>query len=105
MVSETDLGSATLEERAVKLARIDLTKRASSFDETLAKYIPSTEQDDFILVISSQYSDNLQKQLADMKLRRPSLHWLMPCYKASQKVNIDPSLADSYTRWEVLGHD
>jgi uncharacterized protein (DUF58 family) len=105
VVSETDLGSATLEERAVKLARIDLTKRASSFDETLAKYIPSTEQDDFILVISSQYSDNLQKQLADMKLSRPSLHWLMPCYKASQKVNIDPSLADSYTRWEVLGHD
>ena len=105
VVSETDPGSATLEERAIKLARIDLTKRASSFTETLEKYIPLTEQDDFILVISPQFSDNLQKQLAEMKLRRPSLHWLMPCYKASQSVNIDPLLTDSYTRWEVLGHD
>ena len=105
VISETDLGSATLEDRAIQLARIDLTKRASDFAEILEKYIPSTDQDDFIIVISPHFSDNFQKQLAEMKLRRPSLNWLMPCYKASPAVTVDHALTSSYMRWEVLGHD
>lgn len=105
VISETDLGSAALEDRAIQLARIDLTKRASDFAEILEKYISSTDQDDFIIVISPHFSDNFQKQLAEMKLRRPSLNWLMPCYKASPAVNVDPAITSSYMRWEVLGHD
>ena len=105
VISETDLGSATLDERAIMLARIDLKKQAVPFSETLEKYIPSTDSDDFILLISPQFNGSFRPLLTDIKSRRPSLQWLMPCYKITPDANPEPSIADSYIRWEVIGND
>ena len=105
VVSETDLGSASLEERGIMLARIDLKKNAVPFEEILEKYIPSTDRDDFILLISPQFNGSFRPMLANIKMRRPSLHWLMPCYKITPDANPEPAIADSYTRWEVIGSD
>ena len=105
VISETDLGSATLDERAIMLARIDLKKQAVPFSETLEKYIPSTDSEDFILLISPQFNGSFRPLLTDIKTRRPSLLWLMPCYKITPDANPEPSIADSYIRWEVIGND
>ena len=105
VISETDLGSATLDERAIKLARIDLKKKVIPFVETLEKYMPSTDREDFILLISPQYNGSFRTLLPYLKSRRPSLQWLMPCYKITPDANPEPSIADSYIRWEVIGND
>lgn len=104
-VSETDLGSATLDERGIMLARIDLKKPAVPFTTILKKYLPTTEQEDFILVISPQFNGDFRPLLAETKLHRPSLHWLMPCYKTTPDAEPEAVLADSYTRMEVIGND
>ena len=105
VISETDLGSATLDERAIMLARIDLKQPAGSFVETLEKYIPATESDDFILIISPQFNGDFRPVLLDMKSRRPSLFWLMPGYKTTPDANPEAEIAPSYMRWEVRGND
>ncbi|MBR3279786.1 MAG: DUF58 domain-containing protein [Lachnospiraceae bacterium] len=105
VISETDLGSASLDERAVMLARIDLKKHSEPFAGTLEKYIPSTDRDDFILVISPQFNGSFRPVLADVKSRRPSLRWLMPCYKTTPDADPEPLIADSYIRWEIIGND
>lgn len=105
VISETDLGSATLDERAIMLARIDLKQPAGSFVETLEKHIPATESDDFILIISPQFNGDFRPVLLDMKSRRPSLFWLMPGYKTTPDANPEAEIAPSYMRWEVRGND
>jgi uncharacterized protein (DUF58 family) len=105
VVSETDLGSATLDERAIMLARIDLKNPAQSFAETLEKYIRATERDDFIVIISPQYNGDFRPLLAEMKSRRPSLFWLMPSYRTTPDAEPEPEIAPSYMRWEVRGND
>lgn len=105
VISETDLGSATLDERAVMLARIDLKKQTVPFAETLEKYIPATDSDDFILLISPQFNGSFRSVLTEIKARRPSLQWLMPCYRTTPDADPEPSVADSYIRWEVIGND
>ncbi len=104
-VSETDLGSGTLQERAVMLAKIDLKQPAIPFAEILEKYISSTDRDDFILLISPQFNGSFRPLLADIKSRRPALHWLMPSYRTTPDANPEPAIASSYTRWEVIGND
>lgn len=104
-ISETDLGSETLEERAIMLARIDLKKTVVPFEEILEKYISSTDRDDFILVISPQFNGNFRSLISEVKTRRPSVHWLMPSYKMTPDANPEPDISYSYIRWEVLGHD
>lgn len=104
-ISETDLGSETLEERAIMLARIDLKKTVVPFEEILEKYISSTDRDDFILVISPQFNGNFRSLISEVKTRRPSVHWLMPSYKMTPDANPEPDISSSYIRWEVLGHD
>ena len=46
VISETESGFETLEERAVMLARIDLKKPVVPFAEILEKHIPATDRDD-----------------------------------------------------------
>lgn len=105
VISETDLGTATLDERAVMLARIDLKKEAIPFSETLENYIPSTDSSDFILLISAQYNGSFRPLLADIKSKRPALRWLMPCYRTTPDAAPEPFIEDSYIRWEVIGSD
>lgn len=104
-ISETDLGSATLEERAVMLARIDLKKPVVPFEEIIEKYLSSTDRDDFILIISPQFNGSFRPLLSEAKSRRPSVHWLMPSYKITPDANPEPDIAPSYIRWEVIGND
>ena len=104
-ISETDLGSATLEERVVMLARIDLKKPVVPFEEIIEKYLSSTDRDDFILIISPQFNGSFRPLLSEAKSRRPSVHWLMPSYKITPDANPEPDIAPSYIRWEVIGND
>ena len=105
VISEKASGFDTLEERAIMLARIDLKQPAIPFEEIVEKYISSTNRDDFILVISPQYNGTFRPVLADMKSRRDSTHWLMPCHRSTPDAKPEPEIAGSYTRWEVLGSD
>ena len=105
VVSESDPGSASVDKRAVMLAGIDLKEPVVSFAATVEKYISSTDQSDFIVLISPQFSDSFRYLLADIKTLRPSLLWVMPCYKTTPETALEPSISDSYLRWEVVGYD
>ena len=105
VISGTDPGPSALRERAVMLARIDLKKPAVPFEEILEKYIPSTDRDDFILIISPQSNGSFRPLLQQIKERRPSVRWIMPCYRLTPDANPEPEIADSYIRWEVIGND
>ena len=98
-MSAIDLGTGTLNQRGLMLAKIDLTQKAQPFEEMVSKNLPLIDMNDFILFISPQYTDTFQKTLVDIRRRCPSIHWLMPCYNTTPYVNVLPSLSDSYTRW------
>ena len=98
-MSKVDPGTGTLNARAIMLAKIDLTKKAQPFEEMVSNQLPLIDMNDFILIISPQYTDTFQMNLVDIKRRCPSIHWLMPCYNTTPTVNVLPSLAGSYTRW------
>ena len=104
-VSESDPGSAATDKRAAMLAGIDLKKPAVPFEGIVEKYIYSTDQSDFILLISPRFDDSFRMLLADIKALRPSLLWLMPSYKTTPEVSLEPAIADSYMRWETAGYD
>ena len=105
VISGTDPGPSALRERAVMLARIDLKKPAVPFEEILEKYIPSTDRDDFILIISPQSNGSFRPLLLQIKACRPSVRWIMPGYRLTPDANPEPEIADSYIRWEVIGND
>ena len=103
VVSENDPGS--VEKRGIMLASIDLKTPVIPFAEIFEKYISSTDQNDFIFIISPQFSDSFRMFLTDIKAIRPSLLWLMPCYKTTPEVHPEPEIANSYIRWEEVGYD
>ena len=103
VVSENDPGSP--EKRGIMLAGIDLKTPVIPFAEIFEKYVSSTDQSDFIMIISPQFSDSFRMFLADIKTIRPSLLWLMPCYKSSPAVHPEPEIESSYLRWEEVGYD
>ena len=104
-VSETEPGTDSISKRGVMLAGIDLTKPALLFAEIFEKYVYSTDQSDFIVIISAHSSDPFRLMLSDIKAMRPSLLWIMPSYKSTPLVTPEPELSDSYIRWEVAGYD
>ena len=105
VVSESDPGSAAVNKRGIMLAGIDLRKHALPFAGILEEYMSSTDQGDFILIISPQYSDGFRALLAELKTHRPSLLWIMPCYSTTPEIGLESSISDSYMRWEVSGSD
>jgi uncharacterized protein (DUF58 family) len=105
VVSETDPGPAAVTKRGVMLSGIDLKKPVAAFPGIIEKYIYSTDQSDFILIISPQYSDSFRALLAELKTIRPSLLWINPCSSNSPEVSLEPSISDSYMRWEVAGNE
>ena len=104
-VSESDPGSTAVDKRGIMLAGIDLRKPAVPFAGMLEKYLSSTDQGDFILIISPQYSDGFRALLSELKTHRPSLLWIMPCYSTTPEIDLESSISDSYMRWEVSGND
>ena len=105
VVSEAEAGSSSIEKRGIMLAGIDLKKPVLSFTGMVEKYISSTDQSDFILLISPQFSDSLRTLVAELKTLRPSLLWIMPCNSTTPDLGLEPSLSDSYLRWEVAGNE
>ena len=105
VVSESDPGSTAVNKRGIMLAGIDLRKHALPFAGILEEYMSSTDQGDFILIISPQYSDGFRALLAELKTHRPSLLWIMPCYSTTPEIGLESSISDSYMRWEVSGSD
>lgn len=99
VVSELDPGTGMVDKRGIMLARIDIRKKPVPFEKIVEMYAPMTEEEDFILIISAQFDDRFQNLIAGLKTVRPSIHWLMPCYNTTPFVDLEPSLADSYTRW------
>ena len=87
------------------LARIDLTHDAISFPELVESNIGSTSADDFVVVISPRTDAITQKQLIDLKSKRPSLLWVIPSFKGNPLPDIDSGLMSSVFNWEVSGHD
>ena len=105
VISESDPGSTAVDKRGIMLAGIDLRKPAVPFAGILEKYLSSTDQGDFILIISPQYSDGFRALLSELKTHRPSLLWIMPCYSTTPDIGLESSISDSYLRWEVSGND
>ena len=105
VVSEADPGPAAVTKRGVMLSGIDLKKPVAAFAGIVEKYIYSTDQSDFILIISPQYTDSFRALLAELKTIRPSLLWIMPCSSTSPQIGLESSISDSYLRWEVAGNE
>ena len=105
VISEIDPGASAVDKRGMMLAGINLKTPVIPFAEILEKYISSTDQSDFILVISPQFSDSFRMYLTEIKSLRHSLLWLMPCYRTTPEVHPEPEIADSYMRWEAVGYD
>ncbi len=105
LVSEAAASAHELEKKAIILGRIDLKQPAVPFTEIFEKYIELTDHDDFIVVISPQSNAGFCTLISDAKMRRPALNWIMPSYKLTPAVDLNPDIASSYMRWEVKGHD
>ena len=105
ITSDASASSVELEKKAAILGRIDLKQTAEPFTETFGQFLDTTDHDDFIVVISPQSNSGFCTIMSDTKRRRPALNWIMPAYKITPDVELEPELASSYMRWEVKGHD
>ena len=91
--------------RGLALARIDLSAEVVPFSDLIDEYLSSTGANDYIVVISPKYDSTFRPILLDLKKKRPSLLWVMPCYHTTNQVNLESALASGYMRWEVKGND
>ena len=94
-----------MQRRGEDLARIDLKKETVPFDALLEAHIPATGHGDYIIVISPRADSKMRRILGDLRTIRPSLLWVMPCYKLTPDPEIEPELLPHYYRWETSGHD
>ena len=97
--------SSELERKAMILGRLELKQPAVPFTEAFENFLEMTDHDDFIVVISPQSNAGFCLLMSDAKRRRPALNWIMPAYKITPEVELEPDIASSYLRWEVKGHD
>ena len=97
--------SSELERKAMILGRLELKQPAVPFTEVFENFLEMTDHDDFIVVISPQSNAGFCLLMSDAKRRRPALNWIMPAYKITPDVELEPDIASSYLRWEVKGHD
>lgn len=91
--------------RGLALARIDIGAGVIPFADLIDEYIQNTGANDYIVVISPKYDATFRPVLLDLKRKRPSLLWVMPCYRTTTEVEMEPELRSNYMRWEVKGND
>ena len=91
--------------RGEKLARIDLKQEVLPFSDIVEAHIGHSRSDDFTVIISPRYDASFRESLINILSIRPSLLWVMPCYRLSQKIDVESELKDKYYRWETLGRD
>ncbi|MBO7453506.1 MAG: DUF58 domain-containing protein [Clostridiales bacterium] len=105
VISGMNLNVNDVAQRAVELARIDLTKECLPFEYLVEQYVAQTDRDDFIVVISPKFDGSFKPAMLNLKHKRSSALWIMPCYKLTPEVPLENELQSSYHRWEVIGHD
>ncbi len=102
---EASSNAADMPRRGEKLARIDLTCEVLPFSDILESHIVRACSDDYTVIISPRNDRSFQESLIDILPLRPSLLWVMPCYRLSPKIDIESGLVNKYYRWETLGRD
>ena len=107
MPVSSDMNSAPSQvyARGEDLARIDLKKGVIPFAELIETSLSRTGADDCTIVISPRCDASVRSVLRQLKVRRPSMFWLLPCYKTAPKAMIEPELFGNLIRWELWGHD
>ena len=96
---------ADMPRRGGKLARIDLNKEVLPFDEILKTHIRHARSENFTVIISPRYDSAFRDSLIDILPLRPSLLWVMPCYRLSPRIDVGRELENQYYRWETIGRD
>lgn len=91
--------------RGIALARIDLAAGVIPFSDLIEEYLPATGNDDYIIVISPRYKGYIQDTLRSIRIRRPSLLWVMPAFRTTPEVENATEITGRYLRWEVKGND
>ena len=91
--------------RGLALARIDLSSGVLSFNDLIDEFLQKTGANDYIVVISPKSEGNFRPILQNLKKKRPSLLWIMPCFRTTPQLQLEPDLSSSYMRWEVKGND
>ena len=91
--------------RGLALARIDISAGVVSFADLIDEYISNTGANDYIVVISPKYDSAFRTVLIDLKAKRSSLLWVMPCFRTASPVALESNIASNYMRWEVKGND
>ena len=102
---ETSSNLADMPQRGEKLSRIDLSSEVLPFADILESHIGHSRSDDFTVIISPRYDASFRESLIDVSSLRPSLLWVMPCYRLSPKIDVENELKNLYYRWETLGRD
>ena len=91
--------------RGLALARIDISAGVVPFADLIDEYISNTGANDYIVVISPKYDSAFRTVLIDLKAKRSSLLWVMPCFRTASPVALESNIASNYMRWEVKGND
>ena len=91
--------------RALALARIDIGAGVIPFADLIDEYLTSTGANDYIVVISPKCDGAIRPVLHDLKRKRSSMLWVMPCFRTTPPVSLESDLASNYMRWEVKGND
>lgn len=66
------------------LARVDLNKEASVFDDKFVEKILDEDKESFVIVLSPNETEEFQKTLIKIKNSGRDLRWICPVYKNSQ---------------------
>ncbi|MBR5974125.1 MAG: DUF58 domain-containing protein [Clostridiales bacterium] len=102
---ESSSNAADMPRRGEKLARIDLGKEVLPFADILEDYIVQAPSDDYTVIISPRNDHLFRESLLGILPLRPSLLWVMPCYRLTPKIDVEGELKDQYYRWETSDHD
>ena len=102
---EASSNLADMPRRGEKLARIDLNQEVLPFADILETHIAHTRSDDYTVIISPRFDLSFQERLIDILPLRPSLLWVMPCYRLFPKIDVENMLVSKYYRWEASGNE
>lgn len=108
VISYGSNGNGSIEQRAIELARIDLTKEVLPISTLIEEYALKNNSDDLNVIISPNYDNKFQKNLSSLIASGKSVLWVMPSYKGNKLSSaMVPSsdIAPHLIRWEVAGRD
>lgn len=104
VISEAPCDQSNFMQRAIALARIDLSQDVVPFEE-LFEGNKGNLSDEFIVIVSTSSYDQVRESVRKLKNSGASLLWIMPAYKTTPKPELDTDLARDFKVWEVIGHD